>query len=63
MYGAVVLFTIVKDSERDGWVKPVFCSRVVIELNLLYYVSFGDLEEPGGFFYFNINWSQACNHA
>jgi len=52
LYGAVILFTIFKDSEGDGCVKPVFCSRVVIELKLLFYVSFGDLKEPGGFFLF-----------
>jgi len=37
-------------------VKPVFCSRVEIELLLLFFVSFGDLKKLGGFFYFNINY-------
>jgi len=57
LYGAVILFTIFEDSERYSWVKPVFCSRVVIELLLLFFVSFGDLKELGGFIYFNVNWS------
>ena len=56
-------WTIFKASEWDGWVKPVFCSRVVIELNLLFHVSFGDLKELGGVFFFNVNCSQACNDA
>jgi hypothetical protein len=31
-------------------------SRIVV------FVSSGDLKELGGFFYFNVNWSQACDH-
>jgi hypothetical protein len=33
-------------------------NRTVVPL----FVSFGDLKELGGFIYFNVNWSQACNH-
>ena len=61
LYGAVILFTTFEDSERYSWVKPVLRSRVVIELLFLFFVSFGDLKELGGFIYFNVNWSQTCN--